>query len=209
MVSHNKFDPKCLNDSIAMQTDWTPMNKGGSNFKTHKLETINPERFEFKATIGSKAFSLLFFFVGLIVTISFIASKLSSSNFELDETVTIPALCGLVFSCIGVLLFYLETTPIVFDKRKRYFYKGRKTPDEVFDKKSLKAFAKIEDIHALQLVSNYCHGGSGSSFYSYELNLVLKSGKRIAVISHGKRDALRNDANELSLFLEKPVWDAI
>jgi len=78
----------------------------------------------------------------------------------------------------------------------------------VFDKKTLPYFAKLEDIHALQLISEYC-GGNDGSYYSYELNLVLENGKRINVVDHGNKNKLRKEANNLSAFLAKPVWDAI
>jgi hypothetical protein len=50
--------------------------------------------------------------------------------------------------------------------------------------------------------------GNKSSYYSYELNLVLDDGRRINVIDHGNLDRLRSDAQPLSRFLDKPVWDA-
>jgi hypothetical protein len=50
--------------------------------------------------------------------------------------------------------------------------------------------------------------GSKNSYYSYELNLVLDDGSRINVVDHGNLERLRSDANALSQFLDKPVWDA-
>jgi hypothetical protein len=51
--------------------------------------------------------------------------------------------------------------------------------------------------------------GNKSSYYSYELNLVLDDGSRINVVDHGNLERLRSDAQTLSQFLGKPVWDAI
>ena len=42
----------------------------------------------------------------------------------------------------------------------------------------------------------------------YELNLVLNSGERLNVVSHGDPKRIREDASTLGEFLEKPVWDA-
>jgi hypothetical protein len=50
--------------------------------------------------------------------------------------------------------------------------------------------------------------GNKNSYYSYELNLVLDDGSRINVVDHGNLDRLRSDAQTLSRFLDKPVWDA-
>ena len=44
--------------------------------------------------------------------------------------------------------------------------------------------------------------------YNYELNLVLKDGERINVVDHGNLKKIQDDANTLSNFLGKPVWDA-
>lgn len=79
----------------------------------------------------------------------------------------------------------------------------------MFDTNSVKNFAGLEDIHALQLLSEYCRGGKKRSYYSYELNLVLRNGRRINVMDHGDCKKLREDAQTLSEFLDKPVWDAI
>ncbi len=82
------------------------------------------------------------------------------------------------------------------------------TRTPVFDPKSLKYFAEIEQIHALQLISEYCRSDK-NSYYSYELNLILEDGKRINVVDHGNLGKIRDQAATLSEFLRKPVWDAM
>jgi hypothetical protein len=217
------FDPSLFGDPIAMQTDWTPANSGGANFRTHKLVNVNSRRLEFRATIGAKLFFLsvllfgmIFLLIGVGILLGFVYQFLSGGlSFDI-ETEIIPllfgglifSLFGLIFSFFGGYLLYDGITPIVFDKQKGFFWKGRKSPDEVFDKKILPYFAKLEDIHALQLISKHCSKNDGS-YYSYELNLVLENGKRINVVDHGNKNKLRKEANNLSAFLAKPVWDAI
>jgi len=202
------FDPSSLNDPVAMQTDWTPAKGGGANFRTHKLVSVSYDRLEFRASTGAKLFYLLFLLVGMGVLIGFSFFKLSSGGFSLDTETLMPLLFSLVFLCVGGWLLYFGTAPIVFDMRKGYFWKGRKAPDEVYNRQTLKYFAKFEQIHALQLISEYCRGNK-SSYYSYELNIILKNGKRINVVDHGNQNKLRDDAAILSAFLGKPVWDAI
>jgi hypothetical protein len=132
----------------------------------------------------------------------------SPGGFSIGIGMIMPVLIGLVFVFAGGTLYYIGTAPIVFDKYKGYFWKGRKVPDEVSDKSELKYFAELQNIHALQLLSEYC-SGSENSCTSYELNLVLKNGSRINVVDHGNPIKLREDAQKLSGFLGKPVWDAI
>ena len=117
-------------------------------------------------------------------------------------------LIGLALMAVGGFLFYQGTAPIVFDQRTGFFWKGRKTPDVIIGQESLKHFTELDQIHALQLISEYCRGNK-SSYYSYELNLVLEDGKRVVVVDHGSKKGIREDAGTLSEFLGKPVWDAI
>lgn len=78
----------------------------------------------------------------------------------------------------------------------------------MLDRTSLKVFAKFEEIHAFQLLTER-HTGNEGGYYSFELNLVLINGKRINVIDHGNKESIREDAIVLSAFMDKPVWDAM
>jgi hypothetical protein len=84
---------------------------------------------------------------------------------------------------------------MTFDKKQGVFFKGRRPKKE-----NKKAFARLEDIHAIQLLENR----SGA-----ELNLVLNDGSRIYVITHRSKRQIRIDGDLLSKFLNIPVWDAI
>jgi hypothetical protein len=201
------FDPATLNDPLALETDWRPAKSGGASFRTHKLVAVQPDRIEFRASLGAKMFYLLFLFIGLGVTIGSVGWRLHSGRFAFDSTTILPLLFGLVFFTAGGCMYYFGTAPVVFDKRTGFFWRGRKAPHAVFDKRTLKNFAELERIHALQLLSEYC-GGRKNSYYSYELNLVLKDGARLNVVDHGNKRRLREDADKLSGFLGKPVWDA-
>jgi hypothetical protein len=119
----------------------------------------------------------------------------------------LPFLIGSVFAIAGGCLYYFGTKPIVFDKHSGCFWKGRKNPDLVFNKDSIKVWTQLEQIHALQLIAEHCSSNK-CSYYSYELNLVLKDGERINVVDHGNLNKIRDDANTLSKFLGKPVWNA-
>jgi hypothetical protein len=157
--------------------------------------------------MGARLFYGVFLLVGLGVMIGFSAGNASSGKIGLNAETIFPLLFGLVFASVGGGLWYYGTTPIVFDRRKGNFWKGRKSPDEVFDKSRLKCFAKIEDIYAIQLISEYCRSDK-SSYYSYELNLVLGDGERINVVDHGNKRKIKEDAQKLAEFLDRPLWDA-
>jgi hypothetical protein len=104
-------------------------------------------------------------------------------------------------------MFYFGAAPIVFDKRKGSYWKGRTSPYDVRHTSELKDHAPLDRIHALQLISEHVRGNK-SSYYSYELNLVLDDGARLNVVDHGSRERVQADARTLSEFLDKPIWDA-
>jgi hypothetical protein len=203
----SSFDPSSVNDPLAMQIDWTPAKGGGTNIRTHKLVAVNSTRLEFRASMGAILFYLVFLLLGIGIMIGFPLSKLSSGNFSFSMDMVMTFFFGLLFAGVGGALLYFGTAPIVFDKKRGYFWKGRKAPHEVFDKGTLKHCTKLEQIHALQLLSEHCRGNK-KSYYSYELNIVLEDGKRINVVDHGNQKKLRDDAATIADFLNIPVWDA-
>ena len=222
--NYKPLDPSDFNDPIAMQTEWVPVKRGGANFKTHKLAIINSTRMEFKASLGTMLFFLFFLMFGGGIFLHFFVSIFRSFH----AGIIVPILVSLIFVIVGGGIFYSSIIPIVFDKQIGYFWKGWKSPGTVFDtikiesggntlwgqkmmdnlfnKKTSENVVELNKIHALQIISEYCRGNK-SSYYSYELNIVLEDGKRINVIDHGNLNALRQDAATLSEFLSKPVWD--
>ena len=204
--SQQQLDPAKFNDPLALTIEWTPATRGGTNFRTHRLVEIDFSRVEFKAAMGAKIFYSIFFFAGLAFAVGFSFQEKLLEDFAI-ETIA-PVLFSSVFMAIGFLLYYFGTAPIVFDKTVGYFWKGRKSPQDSPEPGTIKKLALLEDIHAIQLLSEYVRG-SKSSYYSYELNLVLNDGRRITVIDHGNLKRLREDAQKLAQFLGKHIWDAI
>ena len=199
------FDPSRFGDPLASQTAWTPARGGGSSFRTHKLIKAGANRVEFRPSFGAILFYLLFLVIGLAMVIGASVILLSPEKFEWRTVALLSA--GLLFAGLGGYLFNSNTQPLVFEKARGAFWKGRKGPDEVIDNKAAGQFARLDDVHALQLIAEHCSGGK-NSFYSYEMNLVLKNGERINVIDHGNRNKLREDAETVAAFLGKPLWDA-
>ncbi len=200
------LDPAQFNDPLALKTEWTPATRGGSSFRTHRLVQDDFTRVEFKASVFAKIFYLFFALIGAGVLVVF--SVFNEAESYLVPEFLVPVFIGTVFLAIGVGMFIFGTTPIVFDKGSGYFWKGRKGPQDVVEVSSIKKCAQLEQIHAIQLISEFVHSGK-SAFYSYEINLVLEDARRITVIDHGNLKRIREDSNTLAQFLGKPVWDAI
>lgn len=194
-------------DPIAQATVWAPHKSGGSNFRTHKLQQIHPDRLVFKASGGAIATAVGFLGFGLLALVGCMGLALYGSSTTPWFAPLFILVFAVVFGGIGLYLFIQFGTPIVFDRTKGAFWKGRKEPDQVFDPSQLKCHVKLSEIHALQIISEYIRSDK-SSYYSHELNLVLKDASRITVVDHGNLKRLREDAATLGQFLRVPVWDA-
>lgn len=202
------FDPSSFNDPVAMQTEWKPLKGGGSNLKTHKLVEVNYHRLEFQATIFARIFFIIFIIIGIGVVLFFSMNVIDWNDISVSFELIIPIVFGSIFTLVGSIMLYMGTAPIVFDKTNGYFWKGRKEPVQTYDQSMKKLSAPLSDIHALQIISEHV-SSSKSSYFSYELNLILRDGNRINVIDHGKLESVRTDAQRLATFLGLPVWDSL
>lgn len=201
------FDPSQFNDPLALRIEWIPVKRGGTSFQTRKLVKTSPYRMEFRATKFSLFFYTLFSFGGIGIIIVYLLSRFNQHRFFIDIDFLIPIFIAVAFSIAGSFLLYFGTRPVVFDKMKSAFWIGRKTPEKLLDHKSSKNTVRVNDIYAFQLISEYVRGKN--SYYSYELNIVRKDGSRVNVVDHGNKTKLKQDAQTLSLFLNKPLWDSI
>ncbi|MFB3919364.1 MAG: hypothetical protein ACE14U_04770 [Candidatus Velamenicoccus archaeovorus] len=198
------FDPSVFHDPLAQATQWTPAVRGGANFCTHRLKKIDHTRLEFRPTFGMVVFCLFFILFGLafaVLPLGSIYKQYGGFHWSM-----LPApLFGLFFSFLGIAIFRMSQCPVVFDMKRGGFCKGWAGSGPAGRRKG-ETFVDMSRIHALQVLSEYCHG-SKSSYHSYELNLVLEDASRVNVVDHGDLRALREDAGVLGQFLGVPVWD--
>lgn len=204
----SNFDPATIGDPLAQQTGWTPLKRGGANFTTHKFIQVNPNRVEFRASWGVLIFCMLFFAAGVAMTTLYIIMKVDPSKMTGAGDITMLLIVGVVFTLVGGGMFYHFNKPVVFDRAAGYFFKGKKDPRQIMGPQDLKGFTELSDIHALQILSEYCSGNK-SSYYSYELNLILNGGQRVNVIDHGNLKRVKEDAAKLAQFLGVPVWETV
>lgn len=204
------FDPSTLGDPIASDTEWGPAKSGGASFGTHKLVPVDSFRLEFRPTGGALAFYGVFFVVGvgILLGTSFFGLVGSGSLGGSSRLAfLLPAIIGAVFTLAGGAMLRSGTAPIVFDKRRNAYWRGRVAPHEMSNRHAHETATALDRVHALQLIAERCTSND-SSYYSYELNLVLSDSTRLNVVDHGKKDGLRDDAGTLAAFLNVPIWDA-
>ena len=198
------FNPSVIDDPLALQTEWTAANHSGANFRTHQLVSVNSDRLEFRATMGAFLCGAVFFLVGLGIVIGCSISGTPAGSDEETEMIAAIFVLGIPGMIAGVCINYFFMKPIVFDKQQGCLWKRWRQPAQGFQRKKLKDFAELEEIHALQLLSK----PSDDHRDLFELNLVLQNGNRFHVVNSSDLETVRKDAATLSAFLEKPVWDA-
>ena len=196
-----------FNDSIAQKTSWEPLKKGGASFGTHKLVEVSQRRLEFKPTVFAVIFYLIFTVLGFSLLCSGLYNEFQTS-FELESDNITLLMVGIIFFAVGIIWGYSGIKPVVFDREFGFYWKGRKKPNLDLEYSHPELFTALNDIHALQILSEYVKGNK-SSYYSYELNLVFRDGKRENVIDHGNLDRIREDARKISQFISRPVWDVV
>ena len=193
-------------DPVAQKTGWSPEKAGGANFRIHRLESLGATRMEFRMTLGAKLFCWLFIGMGVGVPLIIISRAMQEPHTE-PSSLLFVASVGIVFAVIGFTMQYLMGRARVFDKASGRFWRGAKEPDRTRPRGEGDSCLALDHIYALQLLPEFVHGNK-SSYYSYELNLVLGDGRRVNVTDHGSLRTLRDDARTLARFLGVPVWDA-
>lgn len=98
--------------------------------------------------------------------------------------------------------------PFTLDRELGIYWNGagRKSPRRV--RVSDERAGRLEDIHAVQIVSERVHSREAGTFDSHEINLVLGHGRRVNVCDHGDLAGTRADAARIAAFLDVPLWDA-
>ena len=187
---------------IASTIDWSPLKGGGSNFKTHKLQLISERQASFGSTIGARLFAAIFAIIGAVVLVIGCVMTLGT----LVPGIFLVAF-GSLFAGVGVWLYRQFDQAIFFDLDAGLFYQGKR-PNLADASQKPDTWCRLDDIIGIQLLREHV-SGSKSSYYSYEINLVLEDGSRRNVVDHGSLGQIRQDAQILAGFLEVPLWDGI
>ncbi len=155
---------------------------------------VTPQRIDIRSSVENWIFSAFFFLLAIsLIAWTFPAIDSLLNVMFISGIFTTMLFVGAVLNGAGIFMLYLTAIRIVFDEQQRYVLKGIREPREAFQGDSIKCLATVEDIHALQLISEY-HGSSSDmvGFRSYKLNLVLKDGKRVNIICHGSLNFSEN-----------------
>lgn len=205
---YQSIDSTIFGDERAMHVSWTPVKRGGSSFRTHKLVQVQNNRIEFKATLWVYIFSLSFAFGGVAFAFFWVFKENSGNIFYTDFGSYMPIIISTLLIIVGLSMAIAYNKPRVFDKYTNSFTKGWVNKGKDYTRYNAKKNNAIGlyEIIALQIVPERVQS-SKSSFLSYELNLMLKDYSRINVIDHGNLKKLEKDAERLADFLGVLVWN--
>lgn len=189
-------------ENLHRTTSWGPVVQGGYTHRSRKLGKVSEDLWEYRATVGYFLFSLLFlvlswWFAGFLV-------------YSLLRGVEVPILGLLIVlgAAVGCGLFFRKVLKkCIFDFERGIYWErpfGRKRSEHPTGK-----VVQLANVVALQVLSEECeqnHSERRTRFYtSYELNFVLRNGKRRNIIDHGKLKAVVQEARSLSHKLEVPL----
>ncbi|MFL0728592.1 MAG: hypothetical protein AB8B37_02550 [Prochlorococcus sp.] len=196
-----EFDLGTFGDELAYKVEWSPLVGGGTNFTTHRL--VKSPGFS-RNQIRVETSLWVYLFGGFCIFFTFIIFQ---STLGGNATWTVNGVDGpppswwpimaLMPASMGCgMIWWFKTKEGIFDYAAYKFTRGSQ-------------HFRLDDVHAIQLISERVISSKGGPYRSFELNLVFASGTRINIVDHGSLIALRRDAHMLSEFLRVPVWDVI
>jgi len=171
---------------VAQNAGWLPM-LTTSGEMSRELVQVTPDLLKLKPTLGTVAW-LYLLGTGSLSILAFVLHGFFQANG------TKASLFFGVIPLIGVILkaLYL-TSSVSFDSQRNLL---RLAANSV----------PLNDIYAIQLLFAHYRAGKRRRYW-YELNLILSNSERIHIMGHQDKNLIYADADRLSRFLNKPVWN--
>lgn len=164
----------------------------GGNFTTHRLTAPAPELRIFRATRQ---------FQGFLAGIALIPLLIGAFMAPANPWVLLAPLPFILGAAYG---FFSIGKPVVFDRASSVWYKGRKPPQGA---------PALEDIAGLQLLQKWMAAsgtpeeGGGGIYPSFQLNALLRDGRRENIVTGGHKTEIINDGRALAAFLGVSLED--
>jgi hypothetical protein len=184
-------DESWRDDPVAAKTGWGPARKGGS----HESMQESAGRITLQPTALARAFVRGFPVVGAgVLAWGFLWGFDGRASW-------VPWLAGIAFVAVGPFLARF-VRPFTLDADLGLYWAGTgdRPPHRV--RVSDARSGRLDDVHAVQIVSETVRSNEGGTYDSHEINLVLTHGRRVNVCDHGHLAGTRTDAARI------PLWDA-
>ena len=199
------------------RTDWHPLPAATSNFDPYRLKIEHNGQLSFRPTGANLFFSLLFAFFGLSILIFVFGFLFILGSAILHLTLPLAPLIGfvsLLIAILGLFLLYNNFRPIRFDPAKGFMRLGR-GEDNLVELARIKAVQLLAQKVRSSNRSHNPHISPGMAakqtltYQNYQINLVLKDGKRRHVVSYFNRDGAVEAAQQLADHMGLPLWNGL
>jgi hypothetical protein len=185
-----------MEENENFNSKWRPVEFDGSRFQNYRLGPMGLEKIEVKEAWKNRASSAYTLAVLGIIPLLLLKRMVES-----------PSIIGILLLLVFGALFILNARTLwLMSQIKKVFNKGT-GKYIVYNKGKIIDETSLDQALGLQIVTKTCRGSKGREYKSYELNLVLKGGKRINILDHGNLGKLKEDAQTLSSFLQIPIAD--
>ena len=124
------FDPSVINDPIAEQTEWTPI-QGGANFCTHRLVKVGENRMEFRPTRETRMFDLSLIISGsiafLVLFVGLVSGRINLPPSKINSVAAVTPFMVVtaVIAGFGFYGRYCSKRPIVSTELLSFLGKGQ------------------------------------------------------------------------------------
>lgn len=204
---------KFAGDELALKTQWHPASRLAANFCSHRLVgTPGGEGWRFAACGLTRVIPVVFgvgLTAGAVIFLSGIIPPSRSLLAALPWLYVAVPLIVIAVLVAGGYIYRTQLAPyIVFDLGQKCYFCSVRDPRKIVDLSQLPGYVHFREIGALQLLEKQVKGSRNHPGYlAYELNIVLRDGRRVNVIAHGDYRQLAADAATLSRSLQVPLWD--
>ena len=180
-----------------LMLDWFPCSELSSQDSQHKI-VLTSECMSFELRWGH-------FITKQSLTYILITLILMGSS-QLSFAATFFGFLGALVLPMGLVLLPMAGTTLIshFDLKQQKFWQVKKWSSAETEAPTFEG--TWPEIAGLQVLVKEGQGRKSSTFPCYELNLVMNSGHRWNVISHGDKRLMEAQSRTLAQFLSVPIW---
>ncbi len=206
-----KFDIADFNDPVAEKTSWLPLKTKLDSSLFYSLSRFSSTQYRYQYSLLIRIVVISLGLIGALYLWGGIDSSLSRGITHSYSYFIIATVCF----AFPIYFYKFVNNYKVFDLGFGCYWVGGKKPKFSGRVTKKNRITYLDKVHAIQILSELVpttHNRTlldikNQSYFSYELNLVLKNGSRVNVLDHDRKAQVLKDANLLSLFLNIPIWD--
>ena len=198
LASNPRDIPSLLLDPGAYRNNAAPV-RGGSNFVTARIKPVKADLLRITRSRALTGMGLAFIIApqgGLAVELYYIADALFVSHIPFSQMTwggTMQALMlSISFTLGGLFVLFSTTSKARLDRRQQ-------TITLPGDNRTL-AFNEVESVQLNQVLTT-----GERSFVNSQIQLNLRNGESLSLLSHGGKEQIYVDLIRTALFLDKPA----